>query len=151
MSDARAKGQHTWERTINADIEDVWRAFTDPDEQQQGVYDHIAESTWMPGEPVRFLDGDGTCVIEGVITDVDPPHRLVHTFAYTAAGLAAAKPDASSRVTWMMEPDDDCTHVVLVHDGLNPDGATFGAVEDSWEHVLDGLGQLFDAEDGDDD
>jgi uncharacterized protein YndB with AHSA1/START domain len=143
--------QHVHERQVAADIEDVWRALTDPDDVQRCHYDNVVESSWMPGEPVRYVDGDGAVTIEGTVVDVDEPHRLVHTFAFTAAStVAGAADDPPSRVTWTMEPGDDGTQVVLVHDGFESATATFRAVEDSWEQVLDGLVGLFDAEGADD-
>ncbi len=135
--------QHTYDRLVNADIEDVWRAITDPDDVQQSWYDTTVESTWMPGEPVRWLDEDETCLCEGQVIDVDAPHRLVHTFAYTSHGPSGAGGDAPTRVTWSLEPSDDGTLVNLVHDGFASETATWRAVEDSWETVLDGLVELF--------
>lgn len=144
MSGARAQLQHSYERVVAADIEDVWRALTEPDEVQQNSYEHVVESSWMPGEAVRYLDGDGTVVIEGTVVDVDAPHRLVHTFAFTADGSADAAGDPPSLVTWTMEPGDDGTRVSLVHDGFEGPTATWRQAEDSWDQVLDGLVELFD-------
>lgn len=144
MTGTRMHLQHAYERVVAADIEDVWRALTDPDEFQQNSYEHLVESSWMPGEPVRYLDADGTVMIEGTVTDVDAPHRLVHTFAFTAAGAADAAGDAPSRVTWAMEPGDEGTRVSLVHDGFDGRTATWRQVEESWDQILDGLVELFD-------
>lgn len=145
MTDTRTTASHTFERTIPADIEDVWRALTDPDERQQSYYDLVVESTWMPGEPVRWRKADEDEVLmEGTVVDVDAPHRLVHTFEITEAGNAEAAADDASRVTWTFESDDDGTNVTLVHDGFTSRNATWRAVEDGWEEMLDGLAGLFD-------
>ncbi len=146
MTEAKTQLRHDLDRLVTADIEDVWRALTDPDEFQP-YYDATAvESSWMPGEPVRFLDEDGELVIEGTVVDVDAPHRLVHTFEFTARGDSAASGDAPTTVTWSLEPGDDGTHVSLVHDGFTTRTATWRSVEDGWEQVLDGLVDLFDEE-----
>lgn len=148
MADIRSTAaRHVHERRIAAEIEDVWRALTDPDDRQQSHYDHVIESSWMPGEPVRWRNADDVVVIEGTVVDVDAPHRLVHTFAYTKEASADAAADEPSTVTWSMEPDDDGTRVTLVHDGFGSQNATWRASEDGWEQLLDGLAQLFD--DGD--
>ncbi|MCW2925164.1 MAG: activator of Hsp90 ATPase [Thermoleophilia bacterium] len=144
MSDTKTQVRHTFDRMIPADIEDVWRALTDPDELQQCNYEQVVESSWMPGEPVRYLGADGEVMSSGVVTDVDAPHRLVHTFALTAAANASAAKDAPSRVTWTMEPDDEGTRVTLVHDGFTGRTETWRHVEDGWDGVLDGLVGLFD-------
>lgn len=147
MSETKTPVRHVYDRTVQADIEDVWRALTDPDAEQQRYYEHVVESTWMPGEPVRWVDSGSVVMVEGTVLDVDPPHRLVHTFSFTADASPEAAADPPSRVTWTMEPDDDGTRVMLVHDGFDSRNATWRAVEESWDEILDGLVQLFD--DGD--
>ncbi len=144
MTEAKTQLRHAYERLVTADIEDVWRALTDPDDVQQSYYENVVESSWMPGEPVRYLDGDGTPMIEGTVVDVDAPHRLVHTFAYTAHAEETASGDAPSTVTWSLEPGDDGTHVTLVHDGFGSRNATWRTVEEGWDLILDGLVDLFD-------
>jgi uncharacterized protein YndB with AHSA1/START domain len=144
MSETRTQLRHAYERMVTAEIEDVWRALTDPDERQQAYYDNVVESTWMPGEPVRYLDADGRPMIEGTVVDVDAPHRLVHTFTFTSHAEADAAGDAPSTVTWALEPGDDGTHVSLVHDGFTSQNATWRAVEEGWDQILDGLVDLFD-------
>ena len=143
MTEARTQLRQTYERLVAADIEDVWRALTDPDEAQQYT-DNVVDSTWMPGEPVRYLDDDEAVVIEGTVVDVDAPHRLVHTFAFTEHADSAASGDAPTTVTWSLEPGDEGTHVSLIHDGFTERSATWRSVEDSWEQLLDGLVDLFD-------
>lgn len=144
MSDTKTTIRHVYDRMVAAEIEDVWRALTDPDEVQQFYYDNVVESTWMPGEPVRYLNADGQVMIEGTVVDVDAPHRLVHTFSFTKHAQADAAGDAPSRVTWTMEPGDEGTRVSLVHDGFDSQNATWRAVEDGWDQILDGLAELFD-------
>lgn len=146
MTGARTHLQHAYDRVVAADIEDVWRALTDPDDVQQNSYEYVVESSWMPGETVRYLDADDAVMIEGTVVDVDAPHRLVHTFSFTSAGSSEAAADAPSQVTWMMEPEDDGTRVSLVHDGFEGRTATWRQVEERWDQILDGLVELFDEE-----
>lgn len=149
MTETRSHASHAYDRVVPAEIEDVWRALTEPDEAQQSFYDHVVESTWMPGEPVRWLDDRQQPLMEGTVLDIDPPHRVVHTFAYTRAGSADGAADAPSTVTWTMEPDDEGTRVMLVHDGFETGSATWRTVDDAWEQVLDGLVQLFEQDEDD--
>ena len=144
MADTATNARHTFDRTIQADVEDVWRAITDPDEALQFHGDTTVDSSWMPGEPVRYLDDDGSVVIDGVIVDIDAPNRLVHSFAFTEHGPADTAGDAASQVTWNLEPEDDGTRLTLVHDGFNARTATWRAVEDGWEDILDSLVVRFD-------
>jgi uncharacterized protein YndB with AHSA1/START domain len=144
MTGTRTQHRREYERLVAAEIEDVWRALTDPDDEQQHAFEHVVESTLMPGEPIRYLDGDDEPMIVGTIVDVDPPHRLVHTFAYTAAADPATVGDAQTRVTWALEPSDEGTTISIVHDGFDSQNATWRAVDDSWDQVLDGLIGLFE-------
>lgn len=136
--------RHVYERTVPATVEDVWRALTDPDDVQRYYYDQVVESSWMPGEPVRYLDQDGVTMIEGTVLETDEPHRLVHSFAFTAAAEPAAADDPSTRVTWSIEPEAEGTRIVLVHDGFDSETATWRTVEDGWDQILDGLVELFE-------
>ena len=143
MTETKRHVQHVYDRMVAADIEDVWRALTDPDEVQQCHYENVVESSWMPGEPVRYLDQDGRVMSNGVVVDVDAPHRLVHTFSLTPDSSVDAAGDVPSRVTWTMEPGDEGTRVMLVHD-FDSKNETWRLVEDNWDQVLDGLVGLFD-------
>lgn len=145
MTGTRTHLRHEFERLVTADIEDVWRAMTDPDDEQQHAYELAVDSTWMPGEPVRYLDADGTEMIVGSVIDVDPPHRLVHTFAYTAAADPATVGDRESRVTWALEPSDEGTTISIVHDGFDSQNASWRGAEDSWDQILDVVVDMFDA------
>ncbi|MCW2928354.1 MAG: arsR [Thermoleophilia bacterium] len=144
MADTATNARHAYDRTIQADVEDVWRAITDPDEALQFHFDSIVDSSWMPGEPVRYLDEDGEVVVDGVIVDIDAPHRLVHTFAFADGSPAKASGDAPSQVTWTLEPEDEGTRLTLVHDGFSSQNATWRTVEDGWEDILDSLVVRFD-------
>jgi uncharacterized protein YndB with AHSA1/START domain len=138
MASTRTQLRHEYERLVPAEIEDVWRALTDPDDVQQYYYEMAVESSWMPGEPVRYLDEQGDAMITGTVVDVDAPHRLVHTFAFTDSD------DKPTRVTWTLEPGDEGTHVALVHDGFDSKNTTWNSVGDGWDQILDGLVELFD-------
>lgn len=147
MTETKSHTSHVFDRMVAAEIEDVWRALTDPDERQESHFDNVVESSWMPGEPVRFRDSDGELVIEGTVVDVDAPHRLVHTFAFTKHAAPEAAGDPPSQVTWTMEPDDEGTRVTLVHDGFATRNASWRAAEDGWDQVLDSLVGLFESDD----
>ncbi|MCW2962269.1 MAG: transcriptional regulator, ArsR family [Thermoleophilia bacterium] len=149
MSETQIRISHRHERTIQAPIEDVWRTLTDSDDVRCHFYDSGMDSSLMPGAALRYVTEDGVVTVEGVVEEVDEPHRLVHSFAVTAEGDAAAASDAPSRVTWALEPSDEGTHVLLVHDGFAGRTATWRYVEDAWEQILDGLSELDADEDED--
>jgi len=150
MAETKTSIRHSYERTIPAQIEDVWRAITDSDELESAFFDNLVESTFMPGEPVRYISPEGVVMVDGMVLDVDEPHRLVHSFVYTVAADPEAADDSPSRVTWALEPGDEGTHVSLVHEGFDSRNATWRSVEDGWDGILDALERRFDTDTDDD-
>jgi len=149
LSDHRSTGtalKLQFERTVPAGIEDVWRALTDPDDVEQYYFDSLVECSWMPGSSLTYSNADAEPVIVGEVLDVDEPNLLVHTFAFTKVGDAAAAGDPPTRVTWTLDSEDDGTRISLRHEGFAGETATWRTVEDGWEQVLDGLVLLFQDE-----
>jgi uncharacterized protein YndB with AHSA1/START domain len=73
---------------INAPPSDVWsvlteRAYTDQwaREFSRGGPEFHIESSWKLGAPVLWKDPDGTSMVEGVVTRLEPPRRLHFTVA----------------------------------------------------------------------
>ena len=57
---------------INAPLEEVWRALSDPDVTVQYVGARV-QSTWRPGDEVLYLAPDSDArLLEGQIIEVDP-------------------------------------------------------------------------------
>lgn len=135
-----------FERTVPAAIEDVWRALTDSDDVEQYYFDSSVECSWMPGSSLIYSNAEGNAVITGEVLDVDEPNLLVHTFAFTKAGDAAAAGDKPTKVTWTLDTEDEGTRISLRHEGFAGETATWRSVEDGWEQVLDGLVLLFQDE-----
>lgn len=139
MAKARTQKQIVVERFIPADIEETWRMITDPDDSRRYYDDNVVESSWMPGEPLKYCNDAGEVVIEGVVVDVDPPHRLEYTFRHLSQIDEPGTSSESSIVVWTLEPSDDGTHVVLTHRGLDALSVARKETEDSWEQVLDSM------------
>ncbi|MDQ3937755.1 MAG: SRPBCC domain-containing protein, partial [Chloroflexota bacterium] len=78
--------------------------------------------------------------LEGEIVEIEPPHRLVHTFHVIHHPDAAR--DRPSRVTWEITPMGDACRLRLTHDEM--DEATQRYVEGGWELILSGLKTLLE-------
>jgi uncharacterized protein YndB with AHSA1/START domain len=79
--------------------------------------------------------------LHGVYREIDPPKRLVHTWAM------AGDPSVST-VTFELFPHDEGTRMVLTHVGL-VDEADRAQNEGGWRHQLDRLERLLPDLDGD--
>jgi uncharacterized protein YndB with AHSA1/START domain len=96
------------------------------------------ESPPVKGQPYRTTIGEGQPAVDGVIEEVDPPHRLVMTW-HTLYDAALSE-EPPSRVEWVVEPvGDGLTRLRLEHGDLALSPLTWANVKDGWVYVLDGL------------
>ncbi len=78
--------------------------------------------------------------LDGEILEIDPPHRLVHTFHVVHEPEAAA--DAPSQVEWEITPIGDRCKLTVVHTGRGP--ATMDYTSGGWETILGGMKALLE-------
>jgi uncharacterized protein YndB with AHSA1/START domain len=101
---------------INAPAERIWRELTKQGEICKPMYNcalHVQGGKLTPGARLRYSNASGkNTFIVGEILEVDPPHRLVHTFKMTLHD------DKPSTVTWELEPrgaGGASTRVTITH------------------------------------
>lgn len=136
---------HVYEIFIHAPIQRVWDALLDPDVTVQYFHGTRFESDFEPGSGYRnVLPGDRDAV-DGVIEEIDPPHRLVMTWHVLYDAALATEPP--SRVEWnLTEANDDgsVTRVTLRHGDLAMSPMTWQHVRLGWVEILDGLKTLLE-------
>jgi DNA-binding transcriptional ArsR family regulator len=142
--DAMSELKHIYEVYIRTTADQLWDAITNPALTQQYYYGFAVKSDWKPGSPLTFPRPDGGNVIEGEIIEIDPPKRLVHTFAFPYDDYVNDNP---SRVTWEIEPMGDVCKLTLVHDGFDSETATYNSVRTGWNPILSGLKTLLETGD----
>ena len=128
--------EKVYEIYIRTTPERLWEAITDPEIRSKYNFGAGVVSDWTPGSPlVMGADGAGGLLGEGEVLEVDPPHRLVHTFVALWGDEVMA--EGASRVTWEIEPVADSCRLTVIHDQLR-EGANdqlFGG----WPMILSGL------------
>lgn len=131
-------------RRIRADAARLFRAWTDPAELvrwwgPRGVVCDGAEIDLRAGGAYRIVNRipDGSVVvISGVFEAIEPPHRLVYTWAVA--------PGPTERVTVSFTADGDATEVRIVHERIaNED--TRRSHANGWTGCLEGLAAHVDA------
>lgn len=135
--------RHVYEIDIRADVEEVWRALTDPEATRQ--YFHATHWTSPPiaGEAFQTHLPDGSVAVEGLVEEVDPPHRLVHTWHPLYDDDLAA--EAPSRVSWdLTDLGGGRTRLRLMHDRLEGSPLTAENVRDGWTAILESLRSLLE-------
>ena len=126
------------DRHYDAAPEEVWRAWTEPEEMKRwwgpGQNDvvHLAESDVRVGGRFRVTftsDSDEVLEVSGVYSDVVPHRKLVFTWAYKSA------PEQESRVTVTFEPSGGGTDLTLLHEQFF-DAEARDAHEEGWSKAL---------------
>lgn len=134
MSGAR----HVYRIFIRATQEQVWQALLDPAFTRRWFHDTAFTAPPEHGQPYRTCMSSGDPAVEGVIEELDPPHRLVQTWRVLYDAAMSEEPP--SRVEWTLTPaGPDLTRLDLVHGDLFRSPLTSAQVRDGWVWVLDAL------------
>jgi uncharacterized protein YndB with AHSA1/START domain len=116
----------------------AWAALTDPEQVVEWFTD--ASPLGEVGDVYRLDFGEGS-VVEGIIREVEPGHRFVHTWAW-----ADALPRQETVVSWTVEAvPGGGGRITLVHDGWSEAGADSAARDDHeayWSGYLDDLVEI---------
>ena len=131
--------KHVYQIFIKATPEQVWDAIIEPSWTRRYFHGTAFDSPPVKGEPYRTTIADGQPAIDGVIEELDAPHRLVmtwHTLVRRGDGRGAAEPRRVDRRT---EWATGLTRLRLEHGDLARSPLTWANVKDGWEYVLDGL------------
>ncbi len=136
---------HIYEIYIHAPLQRVWDALLDPEFTRQYFHGTTFLSDFRPGSGYRnVLPGDRDAV-EGVIEEIDPPHRLVMTWHVLYDTALSAEPPG--RVEWRLasaNEDDSVTRVTLRHGDLALSPLTWEHVRLGWVEILDSLKTLIE-------
>jgi uncharacterized protein YndB with AHSA1/START domain len=136
--------KHVYEIYVRTTPQKLWDAITKPEFTRQYFYGSMVKSDWKVGSGVVHADESGNAMLEGKVIEVDPPRRLVTTFAARYNHDALSNDDRPSRVTWTIEARGDVCKLTLVHDDFDCETATFKSVGPGWNPVLSGLKTLLE-------
>ena len=137
----------TVSRVIHAPRDEVFRAWTDPEEIKRWFgpgefHTPEAEVDLRPGGAYRFLmqapDGNSMPVI-GTYEEIDPPARLVYTWQFDVEGM---REEASLVSVEFRDAGDERTEVVITHSRY-PESHTAEPYRMGWEGGLDKVEAMF--------
>jgi uncharacterized protein YndB with AHSA1/START domain len=132
--------QHVYEIYIRATPERLWQAITDPTMTPIYYFGSLIESDLTVGSPLRYRQADGRLDIDGEVLEVDPPRRLVHSFAIRYDPDIDEPP---TTVTWLITPmGDEACLLSLTHSGFATENRTFAQIQGGWAKILSGLKTL---------
>ncbi len=135
--------RHVYRIYIRATPEQVWQALLDPAFTRKYFHDTAFSAPPERGQPYRTCLSSGDPAVEGVIEELDPPHRLVQTWRVLYDSAMSDEPP--SRVEWTLtEAAPGLTQLDLVHGDLFRSPLTSAQVRDGWVWILDGLKTLLE-------
>jgi uncharacterized protein YndB with AHSA1/START domain len=130
--------KHVYQIFIKATPEEVWNALVEPEWTRRYFHQTAFDSPPVKGQTYRTSLPDGRGAVDGVIEELDPPHRLVQTWHTLYDDALAEEP--ASRVEWIIDAvGDGLTRLRLEHGDLAFSPRTWANVKDGWVYVLDGL------------
>ncbi|WP_420558620.1 SRPBCC family protein [Roseovarius sp.] len=127
---------------IRADIDTVWNGLIDG-ELTRRYWGHDNRSTWKQGAPWEHVrtDAEGTVDIRGRVIEIDPPTRMVWSWAF---GKEADTPEKRSRVTYELVALGPDTKLTVRHAELEPGSPMDQSVREGWPAVLSNLKSILE-------
>lgn len=113
--------ERVYEIYIRTTPERLWDAITSPETRAHFQLGCRIDSDWSPGSRYELTSpaAGGRLLGDGTNVEIEPPHRLVQTFA--AHWDEASNAHGPARVTWEIEPVADSCRLLVTHDELAPD------------------------------
>lgn len=114
MNDTKYAEKQIYKVHINAPIDDVWSELVKTTAPRPFFWNGTWDTpSFEPGQPYRMAANEGKAVaVIGRILEMDPPHKLVHTFRLTAL------PDPASVVTYTLKEVDGGTEFCLITENV---------------------------------
>jgi uncharacterized protein YndB with AHSA1/START domain len=131
--------------TIDAAIDDVWKALTTPSAIEQWFFGVQTETDWQPGNSIVHTgEWQGKPYQDkGTILRIEPPTLLVHTHWSPMSGLPD-EPENYEEIRWELTDRDGRTELTLRETNLASEEAKT-ASEQAWTTVLGNLKQLLES------
>jgi uncharacterized protein YndB with AHSA1/START domain len=130
--------------SIDVPMTRVWEALTTPELIKEWFFGVDTTTDWEAGSPIvhRGEYQGRPYEDKGIILEIEPPRRLVHSHWSPVSGLPDA-PENYQRVTWELTERDGQTELTIKEDNLPSEEAKMTS-EKSWRMVLENLKRLLE-------
>jgi uncharacterized protein YndB with AHSA1/START domain len=131
--------------TIDASVDDVWKALTTPELIRQWFFGVDTETDWKVGSPlVHRGEYQGKPYVDkGEIVRFDPPKLVVHTHWSDLSGKPDS-PEYYQEVSWALSERDGATELTISERNL-PSEEAKAVSEQGWKTVLNNLKDLLES------
>jgi uncharacterized protein YndB with AHSA1/START domain len=130
--------------TINASVDEVWRALTTPDMIKQWFFGVHTETDWKVGSAIvhRGEYQGKPYEDKGEIVRFEPPRLLEHSHWSPLSGKPD-RPESYQRVIWALSERNGGTEVTITEHNL-PSTEAKQVSDQSWKTVLTNLRNLLE-------
>lgn len=128
--------KQVYELFIRTTPEKLWRALTDGAVTAQYFFGTSVASKLEKGAPITWTFPDGSVAVDGVVSGVESPRRLAHTWV---TRYDPALSDECSDVVWSIEPRGEVVKLVVEHELSSAPKTAASVGKDGWSLVLSGL------------
>jgi uncharacterized protein YndB with AHSA1/START domain len=130
--------------TINAPINKVWQALTDPAMIKEYLFGTTTITDWKKGSPISYEgEWEGKKYKDkGAIIDI-VPEKLLHTTYWSSMGGKEDKPENYNNVIYELEPRNAQTIITISQDNIENE-AQLEHMKQNWSIVLEGMKKLLE-------
>lgn len=134
------KPVHVYTAYINAGLDEVWTAMTDPDMTEKYFYGTRVESDWEVGSAINYRYASGDLASEGEILSIDAPKRIEFTFqALWDEELIAEGP---AREVWALYEVNGMVELTIQLFEVGSDSKTLTDFAGGFPYIVSGLKSL---------
>lgn len=137
----RTNHQGKYRTTINAPIEKVWNALTNPEMVKQYFFGSNQETDWKVGSEILWTgEYEGTIYKDkGTVLEYLPNQKLSYSYLSSWNGLEE-KPDNYLFVSYEVQPTENGTELTITQSNYDEDKIQHSI--ENWAVVIDGLKKL---------
>ncbi len=130
---------------IDAPVEKVWEALTDPEMIKKYFYDTVIRTDWIPGNPIKFTGEFQGKKYEdkGTVKAIEPFSLIQYNYWSSMSGLEDCAENYSN-ITYKLTKYDGGTLLTVIQDNIKSEKLKEHSTE-SWKTVIDNLKQLIEA------
>lgn len=134
--------QATFTRILDAPVEKVWKALTDPAQIKEYMLGTDTQSDFTRGSEITYsgIFNGKRYHDKGTIVDI-LPLQLLHTTHYSPLGGKPDLPENYAHVIYELEPREEQTLLHLTQTNIE-NVEQLKHMEDNWNIILDGLQRL---------
>ena len=131
--------------TINASVNTVWQALTDPQLVKQYMFGSTLVTDWKIGEPVLYRgEWEGKSYEDkGMLLAFEPMRTIAMTFFSPASGLED-KPENYQKITYDVVPEGESVQLTVTQEN-NKDEASASRSQENWQMILGEIKKLVEA------